>query len=727
MNVVPNLVEAEVIPSTCWECSALCGSFLTIQNGKVTKIAPNAEHPGSQGAFCVKGIRALQEWTYQDARLRTPLRRVGERGSGAFAPVSWNEVLDEMAAGLVRVRDRYGPFAIAGAVSGAFFSRGVVMALLTRALGSPNWLINQDLCGGCRGVAEKMTGLNIAGGEDIDNTACMMIVGRNPLVADPPQWMAIKRAKARGARILVIDPFRTPAAEIADLWLRPRPGTDGAIALAMTKVLIDEGLYDRDDVATWCHGFDELAARVSSCTPHWAEAQTGVAAAEIVAAAHMFARGPSCFISGHGIDAASNGVQTFRAYHCLFAISGNVDRVGGNRRAKRPKGFKTYFDILFDPALRLPMEIEAQRIGAAQFPLWSGPLGYQMACHNPSVIDAMLTGRPYPVRALYASGVNIAVTYPDTARTIEALQSLDLFVVAAHTMTPTAAWADLILPKTTTLEEEEINLNQKAPCVTYTGATSYRDGDVRSDLEIAVALIDRLAERGAADPKFLPWRTRAEFNDYLVRDTAIDVEALKKTGYASFPYELRNFAARPFATPSGKIELYAQNMERNGHDPLPAYVPPAYLREEAAVIADYPLVLQTGLREKTYHHSRFREQAWTRKVSPDPVVYLHPATAARFGAGEGDWITIEAAGGSGTCRLKVKVTDDTLEDVLTTGVGWWRPDAPAPHFGAREVNINAALSYRTRHDLASGSADTRGIPCRIVAVGDAALTAASAA
>lgn len=720
MNVVPKLSSAEVIPSTCWECAALCGSFLTIENGKVTKIAPNPEHPGSHGAFCVKGIRALHEWTYQDARLRTPLRRVGARGSGRFEPISWDAALDQMADGLIRVRERYGARAIAGAVSGAFFSRGIAMALLTRALGTPNWMINQDLCGGCRGVSEKMTGLNIAGGEDIDNTACMMIVGRNPLVADPPQWMSIKRAKARGARLLVIDPFRTPAAEIADLWLRPRPGTDGAIALAMTQVLIDEGLYDRDDVADWCHGFDALAERVAACTPQWAAQQTGVAADQIVAAARMFARGPSCFISGHGIDAASNGVQTFRAYHCLFAISGNVDRVGGNRRPKRPVGFKTYFDILFDPAFRLPPEIEAQRIGAAQFPLWSGPLGYQMACHNPSVIEAMLTGEPYPVRALYASGVNIAVTYPDTARTIEALKSLDLFVVAAHTMTPTAAWADLILPKTTTLEEEEINLNQKAPCVTYTGATASRDGDVKADLEIAIALVDRLAPKGAADPRFMPWRSRDEFNAYLVRDCVIDLDALKRDGFVSFPYELRNFNAQPFATPSGKIELLAQNMARNGHDPLPAYVPPAYLREDAAVIADYPLVLQTGLREKTFHHSRFREQAWTRKVSPDPVVYLHPATAARHTVADGDWISVEAAGGSGACRLKVKVTDDTLEDVLTTGVGWWRPDAPAPHFGARDVNINAALSYRARHDLASGSADTRGIPCRIVAAASAA-------
>jgi anaerobic selenocysteine-containing dehydrogenase len=563
-----------------------------------------------------------------------------------------------------------------------------------------------------------MTGLNITGGEDIENAACIMIVGRNPLVADPPQWMSIKKAKARGARILVIDPFQTPAAEIADLWLRARPGTDGAIALAMIKVFIDETLYDRDDVANWCHGFDELAARVAECTPQWAERETGVAASQIVAAARMFAQGPSCFVSGHGIDAASNGVQTFRAYHCLFAISGNVDRVGGNRRPKRPKGFKTNFDLLFDPALRLPPEIEAQRIGAAQFPLWAGPLGFQMACHNPSVIEAILTDRPYPVRALYASGVNIAITYPDTERTVQALKSLDLFVVAAHTMTPTAAWADIVLPKTTTLEEEEITLNPKGPCITYTGATAHRDGDVKSDLEIAAALIDRLAPRGAADPKFLPWRTREEFNAALVRDTAIDVAALKREGYVEFAYTLRNFAEQPFATPSGRMELYSQHMARNGHDPLPAYIAPAYL-QEGEPVADYPLVLQTGLREKTFHHSRFREQAWTKKVSPDPVVYVHPDTAARFSIGPGDWITVEAAGGSGSCRLKAKVTADTLPGVLTTGVGWWRPDAPAPHFGARDVNINAALSYRRRWDRASGSADTRGIPCRIVAVAGA--------
>ena len=705
--------EPSVVPSTCWECGAICGSLLTIQNGKVLKIAPNPSHPASKGAFCVKGIRAAHEWTYQSTRLRQPLRRIGPRGSGQFAPVGWDEALDEMAEGFLKVRAEHGPLALAGAVSGAFFSRGLIMALMMRALGSPNWMINQDLCGGCRAVAEKMTGLDITGGEDIDHAAAIMIVGRNPSVADPIQWMAVKRAKARGARLLVIDPFRTPAAEIADLWLRPRPGTDAAIALAMIKLLIDEGRFDAGFVEQWCHGFEQLRQRVSSCTPAWAEAATGVSAGDIVAAARLYGEGPSCFVSGHGIDAASNGVQTFRAYFCLVGISGNIDKVGGNRRAKKPAGFRTYFDVLFDPAFRLAPEIEAERIGARAFPLWSGPLGFQMACHNPSVIEAMLTAKPYPVRSLFASGVNIAVTYPDTARTIEALKSLDLFVVAAHTMTPTAAWADLVLPKTTTIEEEQVHVHQGGPCVTYTRAGAAPDGDVRSDIEIARGLVERLAPHGAADLRFLPWKTQSEFNAYLLQDSGIALDDLRRDGFAGFPYSLGNFDQKPFRGPARKVELYSENMASVGLDPLPAYVPPSYVLDERAVSDTFPLVLQTGLREKTYHHSRFREQAWARKVSPDPWVYIHPETAERYGVAEASWITVRTPGASGTCRLKAKLTTDTMVDVLTTGVGWWLPEAAAPHFGARDININAALSYSARWDAASGSADTRGIACRI--------------
>lgn len=706
------LAPQKIIHSTCWECSAYCGSLITVDaGGKALKVAPNPESPVSRGAFCVKGIRALPEQTYQDSRLRHPLRRIGPRGSGQWEQISWDAALDEMARRMAEVRTKYGPKSLVGAVSGAAFSRGPVMALLMRSLGSPNWMINQDLCGGCRGVSDKVTGMGIQGGEEVEAANCLLIVGRNPAQADPPQWIEVKKMQARGGKIIVIDPFRTQAAEIADLWLRPEPGTDGAIAMAMVRHLIVNGLHAKDFVAKYTHGFEPLAERAMRYTPEVAAEITGCPAADIQRAAEMYADGPSCFVSGHGIDAASNGVQTFRAFHALVAVSGNLDRPGGNRRAKRPAGFRTWMDLVHDKRFRLPEEIEKQTIGADKYPLWAGPLGWQTACHNSSVLEAMLTGEPYPVRALYASGVNITVMYPDTRRTLEALRSLDFFAVAAQTMTPTAAMADIVLPKTTGLEEEEVALTAKGPCVTYTAAVGAPQGEARCDLTIAVGLLDRMRALGAVEAELLPWKNREEFNRFLIGESNIDLDALKEKGFLEFPYSMGDFENQKFATPTGKVELWSTLMERFGLDPLPDYMPP--LDRVLEKRPDYPLRLQTGIREKTYHHSRFREQAWARKVSPDPKVYVHPETAAEYGLAAEDWIKVETLGGKGPVRLRVQVSDRTQPGVLTTGVGWWLPERPGPEFGVLEVNVNAALSYTGPADPVSGSVDTGSIPCRM--------------
>jgi anaerobic selenocysteine-containing dehydrogenase len=699
-----------VLPSTCWECSTLCGALVTVRDGRVVEVAPNAAHPTSQGMFCVKGIRGLPELTNGPSRILHPLRRAGERGGGQFTRISWDDALDEMAERLADVRKRFGPLAIAGAVSGGFFSRGAIVALLLRSIGSPNWMINQDLCGGCRGVSDMVTGLSIAGGEDIDQTACALVVGANPHAANPIQWSRLKRAKARGARLVVIDPFRTPVTELADLWLQPRPGTDAAIALAMIHVLVEEARYDQAFVRDWCHGFDALVERASAYPPALAAEIAGVPAESIIAAARHYADGPSVFVSGHGIDAVTNGVQTFRAFHALVAISGNLDRPGGNRRAKRPRGFTTYLDLLHDERFRLPREIERKTLGADRFPLWAGPEGWQTACHNPTVIEAMLTGQPYPVRALYVSGVNIAVTYPDTPRTLAALRALDFLTVATHSMTPTAAHADLVLPKTTGLEEEEVSLQAQGPTVVYTAPSVAPRGEARCDLDIARGLLDRLAARGATVADFLPWRSQRAFNEFLIGESAIDLDALAATGFATFAYELGNFAAQGFKTPSGKVELYAERLARHGLDPLPDYVPIAGATRERAT---YPLLLQTGAREKAYHHSRFRDQAWARKMSPDPLVRMHPRTAAAHGVTHGDWLWVETASGPGRCRLKADLSERTPEGMLVTGMGWWRPEGQGPAFGALDINVNAALSYGGPYDPISGSPDSRVIPCRV--------------
>jgi anaerobic selenocysteine-containing dehydrogenase len=712
-----------VYPSTCWECSVCCGSRLTVEDGRVTNVAPNPQHPYSKGAFCIKGIRGATGITYGPSRVVHPRRRSGPRGSGQWQEISWDEALDEMADRLAAVRQEYGPLAIAGAVSGAYFSRGLIVALLMRSLGSPNWMINQDLCGGCRAVSARATGLNIAGGEDVANARTILIVGRNSYAADPVQWAALKRAKERGARIVVIDPKRIPACDLADLWLRPRPSTDAAIALAMMQVMIAQGLYDRAFVERWCHGFAELKQRVAAYPPEVAAQLTGVPADAITAAALLYGDGPSTFVSGHGIDAFSAGVQTYRAFHCLVAIGGNADRLGGNRRVKPPRGFSTYLDVLHRPEFRLPREVEEQTIGAAQFPLWAGPKGWQTACHNPSVLSAILTGKPYPVRALYVSGVNILVTYPDTARTREALRALDFLAVAAHDMTPTAEMADLVLPKTTALEEEEVSFAAGGPAVIYTRAAVPPRGEARCDLDIAVGLVDRLAQRGALAKNFLPWRTQRAFNTFILGDSGISLAELQRTGYVQVPYRPGNFAEAPFATRTGKVELMSEAMREAGLDPLPAYVPPTRETQPAAVRSDYPLILLTGDREKSYHHSRFRDQTWATKVSPDPILLIHPDTARSLDVADGAWVTVDIPNGPGACRLRAKISDRTPPGVVSTGMGWWRPHSAVPDHGALDININAALSYDGRWDPASGSVDTRGLLCRVRAAPPAAAQA----
>jgi anaerobic selenocysteine-containing dehydrogenase len=642
------------------------------------------------------------------------MKRVGARGEGRWRRVPWDEALDEIADQFAEIRAKHGGPSLVGAVSSAYFSRGAMVALLMRSLGSPNWMMNQDLCGGCRALSDRIMGLAIAGGEDIERTRCALVVGRNPSAADPVQWMALKAAKKRGARIVAIDPARTPAVDLADLWLRPRPGTDAAIALAMIDVIVREGLHDVEFLARWCHGFEALKDRAAQFPPERAAALAGVAADDIVRAARMYADGPSTFVSGHGIDAQSAGVQTFRAFHSLVAITGNIDRPGGNRRLKRPRGFKNYIDILHDPAFRLPLDVEKQTIGADRFPLWAGPDGWQTAAHNPSVIDAILTGRPYPVRGMYVSGVNIVVTYPDARRTIEALRSLDCLVVVSHTMTPTAELADIVLPKTTGLEEEEIALDPYAPSVAYTRPVVAPRGEARNDFDIAVGLLRHLEARGALTRNFVLWRSKREFNEYLLGQNEVTFVELEENGFARFEFELGNFDKAGFKTPTGKIELFSETMKRLGLDPLPDYLPPRLEREMAEVRRAYPLVLLTGAREKTYHHSRYREQAWARKVSPFPRLELHPETAAEYGLSADDWVRVETPGVAGGCKLKLAVTETAPPGVLRTGMGWWLPEAPTPDRGALEVNINAAVSYGGPWDPVTGSADTRGLPCRLV-------------
>jgi anaerobic selenocysteine-containing dehydrogenase len=315
---------------------------------------------------------------------------------------------------------------------------------------------------------------------------------------------------------------------------------------------------------------------------------------------------------------------------------------------------------------------------------------------------------------MYLSGANIVVTYPNTTKTVEALRSLDFLMVASDTMTPTAELADIVLPKTTGLEEDDIRLQPGGPLITMTQVVVPPRGEARDDLSIARGICAAMEKRGAVTTNLLPWASEDDFIEYMLGDSGVTLEQLRRDGFATYPYELENFAK--FATPTGKVELYSETIASTGVDPLPNYVPPARDRADATVKSRFPLTLTTGDREKTYHHSRFRDQPWAKKISPDPRLLVHPETAKAYALADEQWVRVETPGSAGSCKLRVKVTDATPEGVVATGMGWWQPGSMAPGRGAFDININAAVTYDGPWDPISGSVDTRGIRCRLVAI-----------
>lgn len=494
-----------VVASTCRECFVGCGSLIHLEDDKVIKITGNPAHPHSRGAFCAKGMNAPIASLNHPLRPLYPLRRTGERGEGKFERVSWDSALSEIADRLQKIKSGFGARAVAGAVSNQYYDRGVAMSLLLRSIGSPNYMINQDMCTGSRSTAAIMTGVHAEAGSELRNAKCILVVGRSPSESNIIEWMDIKLAKQNGTKLIVIDPRQTQLAKLADIWLQVQPGSDAALALAMVKVLFDEDLIDSEFVSRWCVGESELRTRVARYDVDYASGVTGIAAAKIVDAARMFAlEGPSCLVLGHGIDAQANGVHTAMAFHAILALTGNIDREGSNRLHKTRAGFRDYVKIAKDPALRMPSERENEIIGGDAYPLWSGPSSWGSAAHNPSVIDAIRTGVPYPVKAIYISGVNIVCTYPGMQNTIDALKRLDLVVVATDHITPTAEFADFVLPKTTLLEEEGVFVEVGAPCLSIFNKAAESRGEVKTDVEIAIALCDKLRERGALDFECLP-------------------------------------------------------------------------------------------------------------------------------------------------------------------------------------------------------------------------------
>lgn len=690
-------------------CPSRDGVIVTVNNGRISGIEGDKEHPVSNGFTCAKG---LHSWVtmYHPQRFKQPLLKT----ASGWKEISWEDALETASDRLGEVKNRFGPLSFCATQCHPGSPEGTSLILLLNALGSPNRVHNLDLCMGPSRLADQVTSglqLSIYGSaQDFRNSKCILLIGTNIAHSAGGQWQHITEAKRNGAKLIVVDPRRSESAKQADMWLQIRPGTDGALALAMLRVIINENLYDAEFVNTYCMGFDKLRGHVQEYTPERVAETTWLSPDEIVQAARIYAtHGPSSYRGNNGIGQSVNSTQSVRAFSLLPAITGNIDVPGGNL-VPSPSGYSAGMQALMSS--RLPREVEEKRLGAARFPLWAGPDAPPFgAAHNPSLVNAMITGEPYPIKAMIVHNANPVVTYPDTRKIIEALKKLEFLVVIGYTPSPTSELADLILPKKYPYEESQIGFSTYGNFMSATPKIVDPPDGCRDPVQILHDICKKMAQKGYIQKNPIPWKDKDEFiAEGLVR-APFSFKELSEKGSIVFERQYKKYAARGFPTPSGKVELYSSILERYGYDPLPVYREPAESPLTMPKLAqEYPLLF-TSRRGQNYYGSRSADESWFRAQMPYPQLQIHPSTARERGIRQGDTLVIQTP--RGTIQHQAELTEDIHPKVVCGVFGWWLPERNTPDRGALETSVNGVTSYDAPHDPEIGINSVQGIMCQV--------------
>jgi anaerobic selenocysteine-containing dehydrogenase len=715
-------LETEKVKSICQSCHCECGVIIHVENGKIVKIEGDPDFPLNKGFICVKGA-AYHEFVYHPNRLKYPLKRIGERGEGKWRRISWNQALDEIAEKLTEIKEKYGVESIASIHGTGPRPTLYSLTLPIYALGSPNVAsVDLHMCFAPSILAEYCTygkSVMMEVGPDYENANCVVVWGGNPLFSHPPRGLDIIKAKReRNVKLIVIDPRKTLLASQADLWLQLRPGSDAALALGMLNVIISEELYDKEFVEKWCYGFDKLKEHVKNFSPDKVAEITWISADKIREAAVTYASiKPAALHHRVAVEQNLSSVQTCRALAIMIAITGNLDVKGGNILSEAIEGY-VGDEALFGVGekgknFRPSREIEEKRIGRSLYPLTCGPDAPLPFVQSYLLIKAILTGKPYPVKALFSGGGNPVLTMEDSRKVWNALKKLELLVVIEFFMTPTAELADYVLPAAMWPERDDCcNLSY----MNYIGVRRKAvepPGECWHDMKIAIELVKRVPW---ANRKLLPWNSIEEFNDWRVKDLGVTFNDFKqKEKKLIKPIQYRKYAKEGFQTPTGKVELYSTILEKHGYDPLPTYVePPESPMSTPHLLEKYPFILITGSRKICYFSSEGRQIPSLRRLAPNPEVEIHPETAAKLNIKNGDWVWIETPRVKDRrVKLKAKLTSRIHPMVIHAEHGWWFPEKPPPEHGCFESNINAVTATTPPREKICGSVPNRGTLCRV--------------
>ena len=635
------------------------------EGSKIVKVAGMEEHPLNKGLLCPKGEAAV-EYVYSPHRLKYPMKRK----DGGWERISWDEALDIIVAKLDEVKRTDGARAFAVAIGMSILLSGSATVGLIRrfcyAFGSPNCFSVESMCFRCRIISYMSTygRFRVA---DPENSHCILLWAHNPVNSSPPFAKVILKAKQQGAKLIVIDPKRTPLTEEADRHLQPRPGSDCALLLGMMNVIISEGLYDKDFVNQWTFGFDKLAEHVKQYSPERVGQLTWISPADIEELARLYATTkPACIVQGtNALDQHTTGIQNGRAIAILQAITGNLDVPGGFIRGPR----------LRENPIEMPVKLTEKAIGQEKFPLFFGIFGHEFGEGQTMLLpDVLLSGEPYSIKAMVIAGSNPLLTWPNSQKVAQSLKKLDFLVVMDQFMSETAQLAHLVLPAATFLERSELCDYYSLWGLPYVmlrkKVIQYKE--CRPDLDFWFELAQRMGYG-----EYFPWKSIEESIDYVLAPSGLTLKYLTEEAPQGIQYtsvKYKEYEKEGFRTPSGKVEIYSNELANLGYDPMPTFreSPESPLTSQE-LSQDYPLILTTGARHLEFCHSQHHNIPSLCRQFPEPWAEIHPDSARQCGITDGEMVFIETR--RGKIELKAKVTKDIVPGVVTIPHGWAQANA----------------------------------------------------
>ena len=670
--------------STCPICSRRCTMEIEVENGQMLSLRGKNDD-GFEGcsALCPKGIRAI-EYRNRPDRILSPLRRVGARGEGKFEEISWDEAIEEISGKLLALREKQGASSVAFFAGYTKWFRPLLQRFAS-FFGSVNYGTESSSCQRSAIMANICdTGLQAP--PDYAKAGVILATARRRF--QPP----LKAAVRGGAKLIVVDCGESPEIKaLATLHLRPRPGTDIALAYAIARELIVSNKVDEDYISRHVHGYDDYAKRAMEFSPEKAEAITGVSAKDIVTAAEIIGENlPMCIFEGFtGLIHHRNGMQAVRAWEALGAITGCYGRPGGNIPAAKLRcdGYPESTFQSFE--LSHPFEMDrTERIGASRFPLWTALLDECQAMDFPAAAE---NGE---LKAIFALGMN-ARMFPDSEGIFEMLKKLDFFVNCDVFLSDTCRYADIVLPAAVSFERHQLATVKFDSMVYFQKPIVEPLGLARSDHEILSMLSRKM---GLGDGILEGSEEKAW--EFLLSGTGISLAELKELGrpVAIPPVKKPLPLEEGFPTPSGKFELSSLLIAPfEGLDPLPDYVEPLGDQDREA----YPLCLMAGVRTERYGHAlhcRTHTVPEIRALRAEAAVDVHSADAEALGIRKGDRVSLETPWGA--IEVGVDIDDGLLRGCVNMYHGYSEAD----------VNTLIPADYL---DPYSGFPGYKAIACRI--------------